>query len=192
QNDLLVSIMNKAVSAVCLSEIEQDSEPGNYFIDRAAYFSRIRGKTAELFALSCRVGAVLGGADEKFSEEFYDVGLNFGLAFQIMDDVLDYRGSSDRMGKPVGNDLKAGIPTLPLILALESGDTTLERFCRSRNKYRLRAAIRKRVLKGGFDKAAAVIGEEYLGKCLDKLQSLEFQDRDLFAAVISSLNIREL
>ena len=190
-NDILVSTVKKAVTSICLSEIEQDSDPGNYFIDREIYYRRIRGKTAELFALSCRVGAVLGGADEELSEKFYEAGLNFGLAFQIMDDVLDYRGSLTAMGKPAGNDLKDGIPTLPLILALESGDQKLDRMCRSRRKYSLRHRIRKRVIEGGFDDAAVLICESHLDKCLEIIRSTDFGDSELFASVIEHLKIRE-
>ena len=191
-NDLLVDVVNKAVSSICLSEIEQDSDPGNYFIDRDAYYRRIRGKTAELFALSCRIGAILGGADEEVSDGFYDAGLNFGLAFQIMDDVLDYRGSKNTMGKPAGNDLKDGIPTLPLILALEAGNEKLERMCRSRMKYSLCNRIRNQVIAGGYDEAAVAIGASHIVKCLDGIDRIDFSDRKLFKDLIDSLRLRDV
>lgn len=190
-NDLLVSTMNKGITRLCLSEIDQDSGLGDYFIDRETYFNRIHGKTAELFALSCRVGAVLGGADEALCDAFYDLGWNYGMAFQINDDVLDYRGAAQRMGKPVGNDLKDGIPTLPLIIALEKGDPVLERICRSRFKYRLRGQIKKRVLDGGFDKEAAAVGETHRQNCLNQLSALDFADRELFISIIEKLKFRD-
>jgi heptaprenyl diphosphate synthase len=115
----LVQVMTKGVSRLCSSEIEQDFSQGKLFITREDYYGRIRGKTAELFALSCFAGALLSGADRAVCDDFYQAGLDFGMAFQIDDDVLDYRGKGSRMGKRTGEDLRAGIPTLPLILALE-------------------------------------------------------------------------
>ncbi len=187
----LVGAVNKGIAEICMSEIEQDSEQGNYFIDRETYFRRIHGKTAELFALSCRVGAVLGGAEPEEADAFYEVGRNFGIAFQIEDDVLDYRGSVQKLGKPVGNDLKDGIPTLPLILAIEDGDSKIIKMCRSKGRYLLKTQIRKRVLKGGYDERAAVIGEEYRQACIDGLSKLEFADKEIFIELINKLRHRD-
>ena len=186
-NDGLVEAVNTGVSRMCLSEIEQDSGSGDMFIDMDTYFKRINGKTAELFALSCKVGAVLGDADPQTVESFYEIGKNFGMAFQIYDDVMDYRGKSSEMGKPPGNDLKAGIPTLPLILALESGDESLARLCRSKMRPVHRNAIAKKVVNGGFDKKAAEIADSYIMKCISQIQAADFKDRDLMISIIRKL-----
>ncbi len=83
------------------------------------YFSIIHGKTALLIAAACQVGGLLGGGDKRCRSALRTYGLNLGCAFQVVDDLLDYRGDSRRTGKAVGNDLIEGKVTLPLILALQ-------------------------------------------------------------------------
>jgi heptaprenyl diphosphate synthase len=80
---------------------------------------RIGGKTASLFALSCYCGAALQEIDDATSKLAHHIGYCMGMAFQIQDDILDYIGSSKKLGKHTGGDVKSGIPTLPLICALE-------------------------------------------------------------------------
>ena len=90
------------------------------------YLRVIRYKTAKLFEASARLGAVLGGAEPAVEEACADFGRSLGTAFQLVDDLLDYEGNSDELGKNVGDDLREGKPTLPLLIAMERG-TTLER-----------------------------------------------------------------
>lgn len=86
---------------------------------RQQYEERIYNKTACLFSTAAETGAVLSGADEGTIQALKCYGRSLGMAFQIIDDILDLEASSDQMGKPVGNDLKQGVLTLPAILALE-------------------------------------------------------------------------
>jgi octaprenyl-diphosphate synthase len=83
------------------------------------YLQVIRYKTAKLFEASARLGAVLAGASAEIEEACADYGRSLGTAFQLVDDLLDYEGNSDELGKNVGDDLREGKPTLPLLLALE-------------------------------------------------------------------------
>jgi len=83
------------------------------------YLQVIRYKTAKLFEASARLGAVLAGADAALEESCADFGRSLGTAFQLVDDLLDYEGNSDELGKNVGDDLREGKPTLPLLLAME-------------------------------------------------------------------------
>ena len=78
----------------------------------------IRAKTATLFQAAAEVGAMAGGADDAGRAALRDYGLELGLAFQLVDDVLDYRGESGAMGKNTGDDLREGKMTLPVILTL--------------------------------------------------------------------------
>lgn len=80
-----------------------------------------RRKTARLFSVCMELGALLGGTGGGESEQLARYGLNLGLAFQIVDDLLDFTADSERLGKPVVNDLREGKVTLPLVYALESG-----------------------------------------------------------------------
>jgi octaprenyl-diphosphate synthase len=85
------------------------------------YLRVIRYKTAKLFEASARLGAVLAGAPTDVEEHCADYGRSLGTAFQIVDDLLDYEGDTHELGKNVGDDLREGKPTLPLLVAMERG-----------------------------------------------------------------------
>ena len=85
------------------------------------YLQVIRFKTAKLFEASARLGAVLAGAEAAVEEACAGYGRSLGTAFQLVDDLLDYEGKSTELGKNVGDDLREGKPTLPLLLAMERG-----------------------------------------------------------------------
>jgi geranylgeranyl pyrophosphate synthase len=86
---------------------------------REEYYRDIQAKTASLFAATMEMGAVLADAEERQIEMLWRYGQGFGIAFQIMDDVLDFIGEERDLGKPVGSDLRRGLPTLPLLCYLE-------------------------------------------------------------------------
>ena len=83
------------------------------------YIYRISGKTAALFLLATESGGVLSQAPEKSIEILKEYGYNLGIAFQIVDDILDFAGTEEEMGKPIGSDLTQGTLTLPAMLLLE-------------------------------------------------------------------------
>lgn len=83
------------------------------------YLQVIRFKTAKLFEASARLGAVLAGASPSVEEACASYGRSLGTAFQLVDDLLDYEGNSNELGKNVGDDLREGKPTLPLLVAME-------------------------------------------------------------------------
>lgn len=89
------------------------------------YLSQISGKTAQLFAISCYAGALASRADEKASAHAWRMGHHIGMAFQIIDDLLDYQGNSQTLGKPVMSDIRQGIYTLPLIYAIKADPDSL-------------------------------------------------------------------
>lgn len=113
-------VVSNALARLCESELEQDAAQGNFFISKPTYFRRIGGKTASLFALSCYAGASVGRLPDLERMVCHRIGYAMGMAFQIQDDILDYVGKKEQLGKQTGKDLKEGIPTLPLLLALES------------------------------------------------------------------------
>ena len=84
----------------------------------SAYYAAIEGKTAALFATSCRLGAMAGGLGEEATAALAEFGLQLGLAFQIVDDLLDLTSTSGVMGKPAGHDIAEGVYTLPVLYAL--------------------------------------------------------------------------
>jgi octaprenyl-diphosphate synthase len=85
------------------------------------YLRVIRFKTAKLFEASARLGAVLAEADTTIEEACASYGRSLGTAFQLVDDLLDYEGATEQLGKNVGDDLREGKPTLPLLIAMERG-----------------------------------------------------------------------
>ena len=87
------------------------------------YLRVIRFKTAKLFEASARIGAVLAEAGAEVEESCAAYGRSLGTAFQLVDDLLDYEGATEQLGKNVGDDLREGKPTLPLLLAMERGTT---------------------------------------------------------------------
>jgi len=86
---------------------------------REEYFQRIFAKTASLFAAGAETGAILAVLPETQVRALHDYGYYLGMAFQIMDDILDFQGDEARLGKPVANDLRQGIATLPVLFFLE-------------------------------------------------------------------------
>jgi heptaprenyl diphosphate synthase len=95
-----------------------------FAVDRseAAYFTCITEKTASLMSTACRIGALVSGADRTEVETLTEIGLKFGVAFQIADDVLDVVGTDEELGKPAGHDIEEGVYTLPFLRALTTPD----------------------------------------------------------------------
>ena len=101
-----------------------------YGQDTIQYFHRIAGKTASLFATSAEGGAVVDNSPEAWITAMRDYGENVGMAFQIVDDILDFKGDEEEMGKPTGSDLMEGTITLPALLLMERNpdDNPVKRF----------------------------------------------------------------
>ncbi len=119
----VLQILADATNVIAEGEVLQLMNAGNTAIDEQSYFDVIERKTAKLFEAAARLGAVLGGADAEREEAFGRYGKRLGTAFQIMDDVLDYSGDADVIGKSLGDDLAEGKMTLPLIRALAVGSS---------------------------------------------------------------------
>ena len=108
-------------------ELYQLTKTGDVDITEDEHFEIIRRKTAYLFAGSARIGGMLGpGTNTEQEDALWDYGLNIGMAFQLVDDLLDFTGEEDALGKPVGGDLREGKMTLPVIHLLASGDARAE------------------------------------------------------------------
>jgi len=104
---------------VCAGEIHQTLERGNPEFSPAEYYEVISLKTGELFAVSCLLGARLGGYPDAFAQAARHFGLQLGIAYQIFDDMADFYGDEEKIGKTLGTDLASGKFTLPLLLLLE-------------------------------------------------------------------------
>lgn len=115
---VILRIMADVVFEMSKGEIEQQQAIFNLALGEDDYMERIRRKTALFIAESCRLGAIVGGADHREVDALFRFGLNLGYAFQIVDDVLDFTSNVRQIGKPVGSDLRSGLITLPVLHAL--------------------------------------------------------------------------
>jgi octaprenyl-diphosphate synthase len=124
QNMRVMEVLADATNIIAEGEVLQLMNMHNAALDEAGYLQVIRSKTAKLFEASARVGAILAGSTTQVEEICADYGQAIGTAFQVIDDVLDYTGEAVVMGKNLGDDLREGKTTLPLIAAMQRG--TLE------------------------------------------------------------------
>jgi len=104
---------------MCRGEIQQNLTAFDYKQNVRHYLYRIKRKTAFLISVSCQVGALLSSAPLQAVKALASYGYNLGMAFQLRDDILDFKADAQELGKPVANDLKEGIFTLPVIVALK-------------------------------------------------------------------------
>jgi octaprenyl-diphosphate synthase len=114
----VLEVLADATNVIAEGEVLQLMNMHDPDISVEDYLRVIRFKTAKLFEASARLGAVLGGAAPALEEACAEYGRSLGTAFQLVDDLLDYEGHTDELGKNVGDDLREGKPTLPLLLAM--------------------------------------------------------------------------
>ena len=141
----VMEILADATNVIAEGEVMQLMNMHDPGLDEAAYLQVIRSKTAKLFEASARLAAVLAGASPKVEQACTDYGQALGTAFQVIDDVLDYTGDAGVMGKNLGDDLREGKITLPLIAAMRRGDEDQ------------RALIRRAIETGALDELDHVI-----------------------------------
>ncbi len=113
--DILIALTQMMVEG----ELIQLERIGRIDVTEADYMELVDRKTASLFSACARLGAVIGGGSEENESRLADFAWNLGMAFQLIDDVLDFTAEESILGKPVGNDLREGKVTLPLIYALQ-------------------------------------------------------------------------
>ncbi len=119
QNLRVVRLFSQTLAIISTGELEQTFTAFDTRQSGQDYLRRISRKTASLFSLATESGAILSQAPEKSIEILKDYGYNLGVAFQIVDDILDFIGTEEELGKPIGSDVAQGTLTLPAILLLE-------------------------------------------------------------------------
>lgn len=112
-------LFSDTVATVCEGTILEIMTAGQIDLSVETYYEKIKHKTACLIAACSKGGAIVSGATDEEIASLYDYGINLGIAFQIIDDILDYTEDQSTIGKPAGNDLRQGMVTLPLIYALQ-------------------------------------------------------------------------
>lgn len=193
----LMQSVSEAIMQTASGEVLEVATLGDPALTRADYLAIVTGKTACLIQSACKCGALLAGAPEPLVLAAEEFGLNLGIAFQLVDDALDYAMTAKATGKPVGGDLREGKFTLPLLLFLEKGETQA--------KERLAAAIRDRrladaeindivaaVRDGGFSEQTRQEAQTYLNVAEKALQCFpESEERAILAEALVYVRTRE-
>jgi octaprenyl-diphosphate synthase len=125
-----LTVVSQAAAVIAEGEILQLNAAKDTSTTEDAYMAVIRRKTAELFAAAAEVGVMLAGKTRSDEEAARSYGMNLGVAFQLIDDALDYGGSSAKLGKNVGDDFREGKITLPVVLAFRRGSDKEREFWR--------------------------------------------------------------
>lgn len=160
----VMEILADATNIIAEGEVLQLMNCHNADVDVADYLRVVRYKTAKLFEASSRLGAVLGASPSEIERGLAEYGMHLGTAFQIVDDVLDYSGSEDEIGKSLGDDLAEGKPTLPLIHVIQNGNRSQSELVRAALENGGREAFAE-IIKavqetGGLDAAMSVAESE--------------------------------
>jgi octaprenyl-diphosphate synthase len=117
-----LEILSSAAAVIAEGEVMQLAAAKNTETNEDEYLAIIRAKTAELFGAACEVGPVIAGRPKAEQAACRSYGINLGVAFQLVDDALDYGGTSAKLGKNVGDDFREGKVTLPVVLSFRRGD----------------------------------------------------------------------
>ena len=126
----VLRILSNASAVIAEGEVNQLTAQRQIETSEARYLDIIGAKTAALFAAACRIAAVVAERDERCEEALDAYGRNLGIAFQLVDDAIDYESDEETMGKDAGDDFRDGKVTLPVILAYARGDDAQRRFWR--------------------------------------------------------------
>jgi octaprenyl-diphosphate synthase len=127
----VMRILSRATTVIAEGEVLQLLNMHDPDVTQESYLRVIRSKTAKLFEAAAQLGALVAGADDARIESAGEYGRSLGTAFQLIDDVLDYAGDATEIGKNVGDDLREGKPTLPLIYVMENGTPQQRELIRS-------------------------------------------------------------
>lgn len=178
----VLEILADATNVIAEGEVLQLMNMHDPDIAVEDYLRVIRFKTAKLFEASARLGAVLADADAGTEEACADYGRSLGTAFQLVDDLLDYEGATEQLGKNVGDDLREGKPTLPLLIAMERGSPSERELVRHAIKHgevaRLAdiVAIVRSTGALAATRGAARTEADKAGKALDRLPATPYRD----------------
>ena len=154
-------ILSATLADICDGEVLQLRALGAFDLEEGAYIEIVSKKTASLFAASAQCGAIMGGAPPIREAALREYGRQYGIAFQMLDDLLDMTADERTLGKPVGNDLRERKVSIPLILALRRGDSEfragVERFYQREDEGGIPEVIAGIARNGGFEGTRALI-----------------------------------
>lgn len=196
ENPRVVKIFATSLADICDGQLRETLDAHRLDQTRESYEQRIYGKTAALFAGAAEMGAVLGGATEEAIKELRAFGKDLGMAFQVIDDILDLRERTDTIGKPAGNDLRQGVVTVPVMLFAEDldpdGETwkTLERVISGEETDdEIIDAIVRQIRKSGALERAENVAAEYSGRARSRMDVVPDEQTRRFLNDILDLTV---
>ena len=184
----------RIISIICMMEIEQNNDRFKNNISLRSYLRKIMGKSAMLFSLACFTGAYEAKVSRPLCGRFRRIGYNIGIAFQIIDDILDYSGNAEMARKPLGTDIKAGLITMPLLCALRLDTTGRLRGIFSRETFRPEetGTIFSLVKSCGGVEEAAKHAESYTNRALREIGCLPAgENRDMLETLARRMLVRK-
>ena len=177
-----------ALDRIVRGEIEQRAHRFDLGQSGEDYMLTIQRKTSSLLEAACAAGVAVGRGDDAMLGSGRDYGKHLGLAFQIADDVLDYTGSPDELGKPVGNDIREGTVTLPLILALQLSPAPLPAIVDSAREHDDYGAVVLAVRRSGAIEKCLELADEHSRQAVAALESFPSgPDRDALGELAQGL-----
>lgn len=191
----MLKVLTDVICSMCEGEINQNRSTFNADQAENDYLQRIAQKTANFLAASCELGALMANLPDNEVKAFREYGYCLGMAFQITDDILDVTASSEQLGKPVGNDLRQGIVTLPVIYALQHSShcTELREIVQTPNmseeeiKRGLAIIHEAEAIEYCYNRVA-----DYLKKAHEIIpESVDIEHRQAFAAVADFIGLRQ-
>ncbi|NVK20881.1 MAG: octaprenyl diphosphate synthase [Kangiellaceae bacterium] len=141
----VMEVLSETTNQIAAGEVLQLMNVNDPDVNEANYYQVIERKTAILFAAATQLAAILAGADQDTEQALREYGMQLGIAFQLVDDALDYAANTEELGKNVGDDLAEGKPTLPLIYAMQHADEAGKEL------------IRHAIEQGGLDSMDAIL-----------------------------------
>ncbi len=169
----VVRLFSETLMTMAKGEIKQDLAAYDGRQTIRDYFARIGGKTASLFATAAEGGAIVSDAPERCIVALREYGYSFGMAFQIVDDILDFTGDEQQLGKPVGGDLMQGTLTLPSLLLMERDPESnpVSSYLSKRSPDRLAAAV-EAIRQSDIPAESYRMAREFCQRALDAISGL--------------------
>ena len=188
----VAGLLAQTIGHLCEGQVRELQTVFDVGRTEAAYLASIDGKTASLFAAACRIGGIVGGFDRPAIEAATVFGHRYGMAFQIVDDILDVVATEEELGKPSGHDMAEGIYTLPVLRALQVGDDAAaelhELLGRPLTENAEIERARKLVKAGSGVEQAVVLARRYGAEAADALAALPASEpREFLAAAAVGL-----
>ncbi len=169
-----IQLNSRSMEKILSGELGQMDQRYNLNLTISDYIQNVSGKTAELFGLSCFIGAFESGCSDTFSNKCRNIGVSIGIAFQIIDDILDYSQEENTLGKPVLEDVRQGVYSLPLLYALQKQPESFLPILKKKNKMTAEDVSKIYLLVHKYDgvKKSQKLAKKYTEKALKEIADL--------------------